>query len=80
VIGRALADSAGEPPLHHRKPDSALALSRTLGRGTPVRARAGMAGLKVANRAPRPVLKLAMTMLKPPQRAPRKAPARSSPE
>jgi acyl-CoA dehydrogenase len=80
VIGRALADSAGEPPLHHRKPDSSLALGRTLGRGTPVRARAGMAGLKVANRAPRPVLKLAMTVLKPPQRAPRKPPARSSPE
>jgi len=30
-----------------------------------------MAGLKMANRAPRPVLRLAMTVLKPPQRAPR---------
>jgi acyl-CoA dehydrogenase len=75
VIGRALAESAGEPPPHHRKPDSTLALSRTLGRGTTVRARAGMAGLKVANRAPRPVLKLAMTVLQPPKRAPRKPPS-----
>jgi acyl-CoA dehydrogenase len=71
VIGRALAEAAGEPPLHHREPNSTLALGRTLGRGTPARSRAGMAGLKMANRAPRPVLKLAMTVLKPPQRAPR---------
>jgi acyl-CoA dehydrogenase len=72
VIGRALAEAAGEPPLHHREPDATLALGRTIGRGTPARSRAGMAGLKMANRAPRPVLKLAMTVLKPPQRAPRK--------
>ena len=75
VIGRALADAAGEPPLHHRGPDATLALGRTLGRGTPARSRAGMAGLKMAERTPRPVLRLAMKVLQPPKRAPRSKPA-----
>jgi acyl-CoA dehydrogenase len=72
VIGRALAESAGEPPLHHRgvggKSLLGAPLSRSLGRGTPARSRAGMAGLRMAERTPRPLLRLAMNVLQPPKR------------
>ena len=71
VIGRALSDSAGGLPLHHRGPVDGPPLSRSLGRGTPARSRAGMAGLRMAERTPRPILRLAMTALRPPKRAPR---------
>ena len=68
VIGRALADSSGELPLHHRGPVDGPPLSRSLGRGTPARSRAGMAGLRMAERTPRPLLRLAMNVLQPPKR------------
>jgi acyl-CoA dehydrogenase len=71
VIGRALGESATRPPLHHGTPTDGAVLSRSLGRGTPARARAGMAGLRVAERTPRPVLRVVMSALKPPKRAPR---------
>jgi acyl-CoA dehydrogenase len=72
VIGRALGESAEAPPLHHGTPTGGPPLSRSLGRGTPVRAKAGMAGLRVAERTPRPVLRMVMGALKPPKRAPRR--------
>jgi acyl-CoA dehydrogenase len=72
VIGRALAEEAGAPPPHHDGPVDSAPLSRTLGRGTPARSRAGMAGLRMAERTPRPLLRLAMTALRPPKRAPRR--------
>jgi acyl-CoA dehydrogenase len=72
VIGRALAESSGELPLHHHgvggKRFSGPPLSRSLGRGTPARSRAGMAGLRMAERTPRPLLRLAMSVLQPPKR------------
>jgi acyl-CoA dehydrogenase len=67
VIGRALGASVGEPPLHHRMEPSGPPLSRALGRGTPARSKAGMAGLRMAERTPRPLMRLAMTALKPPK-------------
>jgi acyl-CoA dehydrogenase len=72
VIGRALGGAAGEPPLHHQTPTDGPALSRAIGRGTPARARVGMAGLKAAEKTPKPVLKVVMNALKPPKRAPRR--------
>src|SRR5687768_17336403 len=48
VIGRTLADAAPEGPLHHRLPGDRPGFSRTFGRGTRARSRAGMALLKIA--------------------------------
>jgi acyl-CoA dehydrogenase len=67
VIGRALAEAAGEQPLHHGWPTDGPPLSRSLGRGTPARSRAGMAGLRMAERTPRPLLRAAMKVLQPPR-------------
>jgi acyl-CoA dehydrogenase len=72
VIGRALDGAVGEPPLHHQTPTDGPALSRAIGRGTPARARVGMAGLKAAEKTPQPVLKVVMNALMPPKRAPRR--------
>jgi hypothetical protein len=47
-------------------------LSRQIGRGSPARARVGMAGLKAAEKTPQPVLRVVMNALKPPKRAPRR--------
>jgi acyl-CoA dehydrogenase len=71
VIGRALAGARGERPVHHRFPHEGPWLSATLGRGTPARARAGMAGLRLAQLTPRPLLKASMAVLRPPRRQPR---------
>jgi acyl-CoA dehydrogenase len=68
VIGRALADSAGDAPPHHAGPVDGAPFSRAIGRGTPARSRAGMAGLRMAERTPRPLLRAAMRVLQPPRR------------
>jgi len=52
VIGRALGESAGEPPVHHAFPADGPPLSRQIGRGTPYRAKAGMAALKSTRECP----------------------------
>ena len=67
VIGRALGGAAGEPPLHHQTPTDGPPLSKAIGRGTPARARVGMAGLKAAEKTPKPVLRVVMNALKPPK-------------
>ena len=72
VIGRALAREVGELPLHHGFPSDGPPLSRQLGRGTSRRSRAGMAALKSTQRMPEPVLRAAMKVLGPPERAPRR--------
>jgi acyl-CoA dehydrogenase len=73
VIARALSGAVGELPLHHQTPTDGPALSRQLGRGTPARAKVGMAGLKAAEKTPQPVLRVVMNALKPPKRAPRRS-------
>jgi acyl-CoA dehydrogenase len=72
VIGRALGGAVGEAPLHHQTPTDGPAFSRSIGRGTPARAKVGMAGLKAAEKTPEPVLRVVMNALKPPKRAPRR--------
>ena len=72
VIGRALGESVGELPLHHSFPADGPPLSRQFGRGTPYRSKAGMAALKRTQRMPEPVLRAAMKVLGPPERAPRR--------
>ena len=68
VIGRAMADAAGERPLHHRFPTSGPPLNKRIGRGTPTRGKAGLAMLRSADRVPKPVLRSAMRVLGPPKR------------
>jgi acyl-CoA dehydrogenase len=58
IIGRALADNEGGGPLHHRLPRDRPGLSRSIGRGTPPRMRAGRALLRIARRVPRRVLRV----------------------
>ena len=72
VIGRALGETVGEPPLHHTFPADGPPLSRQFGRGTPARSRAGMAALKSTQKMPEPFLRAAMKVLGPPERAPRR--------
>jgi acyl-CoA dehydrogenase len=72
VIGRALGEASGELPVHHSFPADGPPLSRQLGRGTPRRSKAGMAALKSTQRVPEPVLRAAMRVLGPPERAPRR--------
>ncbi len=72
VIGRALGEAAGELPLHHGFPSDGPPLNRQFGRGTAVRSRAGMAALKQTKRVPEPLLRAAMKVLGPPERAPRR--------
>ena len=72
VIGRTLGDAADVPPLHHQTPTRRFAPSRSVGRGTPFRARAGMAGMKVARKVPSSVLRPAMAVLSPPSGASKK--------
>jgi acyl-CoA dehydrogenase len=66
VIGRTLGDAADHPPLHHQTPTRRFAPSRTVGRGTPLRARAGMASMRMARRIPRSIMRPAMAVLSPP--------------
>ena len=68
VIGRTLGDAADAPPLHHQLPSPRFAPSRTVGRGTPLRARAGMASMRMARRIPRSVIRPAMAVLSPPKK------------
>jgi acyl-CoA dehydrogenase len=58
VIGRTLAEAAPEGPLHHRLPGDKPGFSRSFGRGTRRRSRAGMALLKIAEITPEPLLRL----------------------
>jgi len=67
VIGRTLADAAPEGPLHHRIPKRG-GPSRHFGRGTPARARAGMALMKLAKVTPAPLLRVPGKVLSPPSK------------
>jgi acyl-CoA dehydrogenase len=52
VIGRALADAKGEPPLHHGFPREGPLLAGSLGRDTPARSRPHLSLLRALRRAP----------------------------
>ena len=72
VIGRTLGDAADTPPLHHQSPTPRFAPSRSVGRGTPFRARMGMAGLRVGQKIPKAVMRPTMAILSPPSGPKRK--------
>ena len=58
-------------PLHHRFPADGPPLSRALGRGTKRRSLAAGKAMRAAARTPPPLLKPAMRVFGPPERAPR---------
>ena len=68
VIGRTLADAAPQGPTHFTFPEDRPGLSRSLGRGTPARGRAGMALLKVAENIPESLLALPGRLAAPPSK------------
>jgi acyl-CoA dehydrogenase len=68
VIGRTLAEAGPKGPTHFTFPEDKAGLSRTLGRGSPVRGRAGMALLKVAQNMPESLLALPGKIAEPPSK------------
>jgi acyl-CoA dehydrogenase len=66
VIGRTLAEAAPKGPTHFTFPDDKGGLSRTFGRGSPARGRAGMTLLKVARSMPESLLALPGKVAAPP--------------
>jgi acyl-CoA dehydrogenase len=71
VIGRTLGDSTKVAPLHHRFPTDGAALGRSLGRGTKRRSLVAGRAMRLAARTPPALMKPAMKVLGPPERAPR---------
>ena len=67
VIGRTLPEAGPAGPLHHRLPKKTGPSSK-LGRGTPVRAQAGMALLRLAKIAPDSLLRVPGKVLAPPKK------------
>jgi acyl-CoA dehydrogenase len=68
VIGRTLAESAPEGPLHFRLPGRDGAVDRNFGRGTKRRTQAGMTLLRIADRIPEPLMKTVGNVLSPPKK------------
>jgi acyl-CoA dehydrogenase len=67
VIGRTLAEAGPAGPLHHRLPKKTGPSSR-FGRGTPIRAQAGMALLRLAKITPDALLRVPGKVLAPPKK------------
>ena len=68
VIAQALGAGDGAPPLHVDLDPSGGPLNRWFGRGTPVRTRIANSALSAKDRIPAPVMRAAMSVLKPPGR------------
>ena len=66
VISHALGAADGKPPLHVDLEPTGGPLNALFGRGTPARTRLADAALGVRDRVPRPVMNLAMKVLRPP--------------
>jgi acyl-CoA dehydrogenase len=67
VIGRALAETAGQAPLHHRPPDGRLKVSALLGRGSGPRSRAAGRLSRLAPHVPEALLRLGGRIASPPR-------------
>lgn len=68
VISHALGAADGKPPLHVDLEPSGGPLNRWFGRGTPLRTRAAGAALSAKDSVPKPVMRLAMKVLRPPRK------------
>jgi acyl-CoA dehydrogenase len=67
VVGRALAETSGEAPLHHRAPRGALKVSALLGRGSAPRSRAAGRLVRLARYTPDALLRLGGRIASPPR-------------
>jgi acyl-CoA dehydrogenase len=65
---RVISNALGTPPLHVVIEPTGGPLNRIFGRATPLRSRAADAALSMQDRVPEPVMRLAMTVLRPPGR------------
>jgi acyl-CoA dehydrogenase len=66
VIGRTLSDPEGtRTPVHHKLPGDHRGVSRKFGHGSLARARAGEVFMKLASKAPEPVLRLGGKLASP---------------
>jgi acyl-CoA dehydrogenase len=68
VISNALGAADAKPPLHIELEPSGGPLNRMFGRGTPVRTQISNAALSAKDRVPRPIMRLAMNVLRPPRK------------
>ena len=68
VISNALGAADGKPPLHVDLEPTGGPLNRMFGRGTPVRTQVASAALSAKDRVPDPIMRLAMTVLRPPRK------------
>jgi acyl-CoA dehydrogenase len=68
VIGRTLAESAPEGPLHFRLPGDRDGFRKTFGRGSKRRSQAGMALLKIAEHTPEPLMRTVGNVVSPPKK------------
>ncbi len=68
VISNALGAADGKPPMHVDLEPTGGPLNRMFGRGTPVRTRVASAALSAKDRLPDPIMRLAMTVLRPPRK------------
>ena len=68
VISNALGAADGKPPLHFDLEPTGGPLNKMFGRGTPLRTRAANAALSAKDRIPAPIMRAAMTVLRPPRK------------
>ncbi len=68
VISNALGAADGKPPLHFDLEPTGGPINRIFGRGTPLRTQAASAALSAKDRVPEPIMRLAMTVLRPPRK------------
>jgi acyl-CoA dehydrogenase len=68
VISNALGAADGKPPLHVHLEPTGGPLNKWFGRGTPLRSRAADAALSAKDHVPEPIMRLAMTVLRPPHK------------
>jgi hypothetical protein len=68
VISNALGAADGKPPLHFDLEPAGGPLNRIFGRGTPLRTEAGNVALSLKDRLPAPIMRAAMTVLRPPRK------------
>jgi acyl-CoA dehydrogenase len=70
VISHALGAADGRPPMHVDLEPTGGPLNAWFGRGTPARTQLADAALGIKDRVPAPVMKLAMKVLRPPNKKP----------
>jgi acyl-CoA dehydrogenase len=68
VIAHALGAADGKPPMHVDLEPTGGPLNAMFGRGTPVRTQAANTALALRDRVPRPIMQLAMKVLRPPRK------------